>query len=99
MHLWSRDLFTTYRRLLRENTAAQRNFIRALKPLQKPQIKNPTQTTRTAAQTRPHLQRSVTVFRQTASISIVDGKTVTHVPDFPAAAILKRGPLRQTRAL
>ena len=90
MHLWSRDLFTTYRRLLRENTAAQRNFIRALKPLQKPQIKTPPKPPEPPP--KPDLTyRGPTVFRQTASISIVDGKTVTHVPDFPAAAILKRG--------
>jgi hypothetical protein len=88
MHLWSRDMFTTYRRLLRENTAAQRNFIRALKPLQTP--KTPTKPPEPPP--KPDLTyKGPSIFYQTGTISIVDGKTVTEVPDFPAARILEIG--------
>ena len=92
-HFWTPPLNKSHHHLTRQNAQAERHFIRALQALEahlahhKPAPPKPPEPP-----PKPDLTyRGPTVFRQTASISIVDGKTVTHVPDFPAAAILKRG--------
>jgi hypothetical protein len=92
MHLWPRDLMATYRHLLRQNSDAQRQFIRALKPLQTQTQSKP--TNQPNEKREPIEPAPPPNYYQTISVSIVNGETITKIPDFPAAHWLKRGPLR-----
>jgi len=94
MHLWDRDVFDDYRRLLRQNTEAQRNFLHALKPLEahRAQAKAAKAAKPPEPPPKPDLSyQGPAIFYQTCNISIVDGKTKTEVPDHSAAHFLKVG--------
>jgi hypothetical protein len=94
MHLWNHDLVNSYRRLLRLNTDAQRNFLHALKPLEahRAQAKAAKAAKPPEPPPKPDLSyQGPAIFYQTCNISIVDGKTKTEVPDHSAAHFLKVG--------
>jgi hypothetical protein len=81
---------------VRQNAEAQRHFTRALKGLeQRLARKNATKPAKPAKEPRPSRPELPSLFYQTGSISIVDGKTITKVPDYPAAYWLKMGRYRR----
>jgi hypothetical protein len=86
-----------YQGLVRQNGEAQRQFTRALKALEQhlARLQARTNAAKPAKavepEPKPPRPERPSLFYQTATIRIVDGKTITHVPDYPAAYWLKMG--------
>jgi hypothetical protein len=84
-----------YHRLERQNAQAQRHFTRALKALEqhlaRKNAAKPAQPPKPEKPPEPSRPELPSLFYQTGSISIVDGKTITKVPDYPAEYWLKMG--------
>ena len=89
-YLWPAPIQKLYKGLVQQNSQAQRDFLRIYRSLATQKQPKPAEP---EPPPKPDLTyRGPSLFYQTAEISIVDGKTITYIPDNPAAAMLKRGP-------